>query len=92
MEIKLKGGKSLKVKNVTLDERDELLDAVKYSYNSKGDIQGVDMMHSTITKWIRTCIEDSTDEFIMSLSIEDKTEIFSKLQESLIMGEGKASK
>ena len=29
MEIKLKGGKKLKVKNINLDERDDLLDSVE---------------------------------------------------------------
>ena len=30
MEIKLKSGRKLKVKNITLDERDGLLDSVVY--------------------------------------------------------------
>ena len=33
MEIKLKSGKKLKVKDISLDERDVLLDSVKYTYN-----------------------------------------------------------
>ena len=93
MEIKLKsGGKALKVNNVTLDMRDELLDAVKYTYNNKNVVTGVEMMHSTITKWIRMCIDGSDDKFIMKLSVEDRTEIFTQLQDLLLMGEGKASK
>ena len=30
MEIKLKGGKKLKIKDISIDERDSLLDSVSY--------------------------------------------------------------
>ena len=93
MEIKLKGGKKLKVKDVSIDERDELLDSVTYEYKPDGSMLGVKMMHSTMTKWIRTCIEgDSSDKFLKGLSLEEKTEIFTKLQNIFFLGEGKASK
>ena len=92
MEIKLKGGRKFKLKNVTLDERDDLLDSVQYEYNDDGSVRGVKMMHSTMTKWLRTCLEDGTDEFIVALSIDDKSEIFTKLQSIFFQGEGKASK
>ena len=54
MEIKLKGGRTLKVKNITLDERDTLLDSVDYDYNDDGSVRGVRMRHTTMTKWMRT--------------------------------------
>ena len=93
MEIKLEGGRKLKVKNITLDERDELLDSVSYEYNNDGSVRGVKMMHSTMTKWMRTCIDgDTSDKFLMGLSLDDKTQIFTKLQEMFFVGEGKASK
>ena len=93
MEIKLEGGRKLKVKNITLDERDELLDSVSYEYNNAGSVRGVKMMHSTMTKWMRTCIDgDTSDKFLMGLSLDDKTQIFTKLQEMFFVGEGKASK
>ena len=92
MEIKLKGGKKLKVKNISLDDRDVLLDSVEYEYNNDGSIRGVKMMHSTMTKWLRTCLEGGTDEFIMNLSLDNKSEIFTKLQTVFFQGEGKASK
>ena len=92
MEIKLKGGQKFKVKNVTLDERDVLLDSVEYEYNNDGSVRGVKMMHSTMTKWLRTCLENGTDEFIMGLSLDNKSEIFTKLQSVFFQGEGKASK
>tara|TARA_Y100000817_G_scaffold154636_1_gene120836 strand:- start:490 stop:771 length:282 start_codon:yes stop_codon:yes gene_type:complete len=93
MEIKLKSKKILKIKNITLDERDDLLDSVKYKMNKKGEFEGVEMMHSTMTKWIRTCIDgDTSDETIMKMTLADKTEIFSKLQSVYLLGEGNASK
>ena len=92
MDIKLKNGKKFKIKNVTLDEKDTLLDSLKYEYNQDGTVKGVNMMFSTMTKWFRTCISDCTDELIESLSIDEKSEIFTKLQSIFFEGEGKASK
>ena len=71
MEIKLKDGQKFKVKNVTLDERDVLLDSVEYEYNNDGSVRGVKMMHSTMTKWLRTCLKDGNDKFIMGLSLDN---------------------
>ena len=51
------------------------------------------MMHSTMTKWMRACLDgDTSDKFLMSLSLEEKTEIFTKLQSIFFVGEEKASK
>ena len=93
MEIKLKGGKKLKVKDVSIDERDELLDSVSYDYGADGNILGVKMMHSTMTKWLRTCLDgDISDEFLSSLSLDERTEAFVEFQKVLTAGEEKASK
>ena len=93
MEIKLKGGKKLKVKDVSIDERDELLDSVSYNYGADGNILGVKMMHSTMTKWLRTCLDgDISDEFLSSLSLDERTEAFTQMQSMFFVGEGKASK
>ena len=92
MEIKLDSGRKLKIKDVSLDERDELLDSVKYNINSKGEVQGVEMMNSTVTKWLRTCIDgDTSDEFLKSMTFEERTETFLKMQKNILVGEGKAS-
>ena len=93
MEIKLKGGRKLKFKDVSIDERDELLDSVSYEYKPDGSVLGVKMMHSTITKWLRTCVDgDVSDDFLKSLSLEEKSEAFTKMQGMFFVGEGKASK
>ena len=92
MEIKLKSGLKVKIKDVSLDERDEMLDGVQYEVDAKGTPTGMKMMHSTITKWIRLGLDgDTSDEFIRKLSFDDRTEIFLKMQENLLMGEDKAS-
>ena len=93
MELKIKGGKKFKVKDISIDERDELLDSIKYDINEAGKVSGVSMVNTTITKWIRTCIDgDTSDEFLKTLSMEDRTNIFVKLQDGLVLGKGKASK
>ena len=93
MEFKLESGKKIKLKDVSIDERDEMLDSVQYNINSDGSIGGVKMMHSTMTKWIRTAVQgDTSDKFLKTLTLEDRTEIFTKMQETYLLGEGKASK
>jgi hypothetical protein len=93
MEIKLKSGKKIKLKDVSIDERDEMLDSVQYDYTDGGEVLGVKMMHSTMTKWIRIGVDgDTSDEFLKTLTLEDKTAIFSKMQNLYLVGEGKASK
>tara|TARA_R100001594_G_scaffold82896_1_gene117538 strand:+ start:1448 stop:1729 length:282 start_codon:yes stop_codon:yes gene_type:complete len=93
MEIKLKGGKKLKIRDVSIDERDELLDSVSYNLGADGNILGVKMMHSTMTKWLRTCIDgDTSDKFLSTLSLDERTEAFTKMQNIFFVGEGKASK
>ena len=93
MEIKIKGGKKFKIKDISIDERDALFDSVKYDIDIDGKISGVSMMNTTITKWIRTCIDgDTSDDFLKTLSMEDRTNIFVELQDKLVLGKGKASK
>ena len=94
MEIKLKSGKSFKIKEtISLDERDELMDSIEYEWDSNGDMKGVKMMNKTITKWLRTCLADkNSDEELLKWSLEDRTSAFIKIQEKLTLGEGKDSK
>ena len=92
MELKLKSGRKVKVKDITLDERDSLLDGIKYNMVD-GKVEGVEMMHSTMTKWMRTCIDaDTTDKTIMGYTLEEKIEFFTAIQEKILTGEKKASK
>ena len=93
MEIKLESGKKIKLKDVSIDDRDEMLDSVEYQYDAKGNPKGMKMMNSTITRWLRLCIDgDTSDKFLKTLTLKDRTDIFVKMQEYLLVGEEKASK
>ena len=92
MEIKIKGGKTFKIRDVSLDDRDSLLDSIKYVYDDKGVISNMEMMHGTVTNWLRTCLVDNSDEAILKLKQNgDDIKIFTKLQNIVMLGEGKAS-
>ena len=91
-KIKLTTGREVEIKDISLDERDEMLDSVEYVYDDKGNVNGVKMMHSTITKWLRFGLNGKADdEYILGLTFEERTEIFLKMQEKLLPGEGNAS-
>ena len=92
MKVKLESGKEIKLKDLSVDERDELLDNV--SWEGEGDSLKVVMMHSTMTKFISIGVDgDTSDKFIKSLTFKDKSEIFTKIQqECMNLGEEKASK
>ena len=93
MEIKLKSGKKVKLKDVSIDERDEMLDSVQYEIKEDGSVGQIKMMHSTMTKWIRIGVDgDTSDKYIKSLTLEERIEIFTKMQEEYLVGEEKASK
>lgn len=94
MEIKLSTGEKVKLKDLSVDERDELLDSVEYEYDDGNSVSKIKMLHSTMTKFLRIGIEgEVTDEFLKKLSFSDKTSIFTKIQgECMNLGEEKASK
>ena len=93
MEFKLESGSKIKLKDVSIDERDEMLDSVQYEMDSDGNVGQIKMMHSTMTKWIRIGINgDTSDKFLKTLTLEDRTEIFTKMQSYYLVGEDKASK
>ena len=92
MKLKLDSGREVKLKEVSLDDRDAILDKVVYQYNEDGTPAGVEMPHSTITFWLRRGLDgDTSDKFIRGLSLEERTEIFLKMQEGLLLGEEKPS-
>ena len=93
MEFKLESGKKIKLKDVSIDERYEMLDSVEYQYDQKGNAKGMKMMNTTMTKWIRLGVDgDTSDKFLKTLTLKDRTDIFVKMQEYLLVGEKKASK
>ena len=93
MEFKLESGKKIKLKDVSIDERDEMLDSVQYEMDSDGNVGQIKMMHSTMTKWVRVGIDgDTSDKFLKTLTLEDRIEIFTEMQSYYLVGEEKASK
>ena len=47
MEFKLESGSKIKLKDVSIDEKDELLDSVEYQYDEKGNPKGMKMMNTS---------------------------------------------
>ena len=92
MKVKLESGREIQLKELSIDERDELLDSI--SYEGEGDKLKMKMMHSTMTKFLRIGIDGKVeDSFLKKLSFSEKSEIFTKIQnECMNLGEGKASK
>ena len=91
-KLKLKSGREVDIKELGLDERDAMLDSVKHTYDDEGNINGIEMIHSTITKWLRLGLNGKADDdYILGLSFEERTEIFLAMQEKVITGEGNAS-
>ena len=92
MKVKLESGREVELVELSVDERDELLDSVQYDMD--GDNVKIKMMHSTMTKFIRVGVKGNiTDKLLKELSFADKTEIFKKIQnECMNLGEDKASK
>ena len=94
MEIKLKSGRKFKSKAaISLDDRDSLLDGVQWDMDKDGNITSIKAMNSTMTKWLRTCLDGGTsDEELIKWTIEERTDAFMKIQKKYVTGEEKASK
>ena len=90
MKVKLESGREVVFNDLTVDERDELLDSVEFDNSKKG--VKLKMLHSTMTKFIRLGIKNSDDKFIKSLKFNEKSDIFQKIQGDLLnLGEEEAS-
>ena len=92
MKVKLESGREVELKELSIDERDELLDSVEYE--GSWDSFKMKLMHSTMTKFIRMALKGEVkDNFLKELSFSEKSEIFTKIQnECMNLGEEKASK
>ena len=90
MKTKLQSGREVDIKDLSVDERDKVLDNVET--DTTQDTVKIKALHSTITKFIRMAVKESDDKFIKSLTFSEKTEIFQLMQEEYLnLGEGKAS-
>ena len=92
-KVKLENGKDVKLKELSIDERDELLDACKFITDKEGGIGGLEAPHSTMTKFIRIGVDgDTSDDFLKSLTFADRTQIFVEMQKGMLEGEKTPSK
>lgn len=92
MECKTKSGIKVKFKDISIDEKDMLLDSIEYEFREDGSAGNIKMLNTTMTKWFRTCIKgDSSDKFLKTFSIQDRTEIFLAMQDYVVLGEKRAS-
>ena len=92
MEFKLESGDKVKFKEVSIDERDMLMDSFEYNYDEKGQTIGMKMMQTTITKWIRTCVKGGDDDKLLKkFSISDRTNCMIEMQKWMFVGEEKPS-
>ena len=91
MKVKLQSKREIEMKELTVDERDLLLDNVETE--TDGESVKIKAMHSTMTKFIRMGVKKCDDNFIKSLTFAEKTEIFQTMQEEYLnLGELEASK
>ena len=92
MKTKLQSGREVDIKDLSVDERDELLDNVDTDTSEDG--VKIKALHSTMTKFVRFGVKGKvTDDFIRGLTFSEKTEIFTKIQNDCMnLGEEEASK
>ena len=92
MKVKLESGREVELKELSVDERDELLDSVEYE--GSGDSFKMKLMHSTMTKFIRLGLKGKiTDDFLKKLTFAERSEIFTHIQNGgMNLGEEEASK
>ena len=94
MEVKISKKRSVKLKDLTVDESDELLDLVfgKLQEDGEGGYK-MEAPNSTMPKFIRIGVDgDTSDDFIKTLSMTDRTTIFTEMQKVLNSGEETPSK
>tara|TARA_Y100000361_G_scaffold153731_1_gene176397 strand:+ start:2143 stop:2433 length:291 start_codon:yes stop_codon:yes gene_type:complete len=93
MDFKLESGRKIKLKEISIDEQDEMMDSIEWEMDKDGNPTKIKMMHSTMTKWIRLGLDgDTTDKFLKSLTFQERVEIFSIMQnEFMNQGEEKPS-
>ena len=49
MKFELKSGRKLKLKDVSIDEQDEMMDSIEWEMDKDGNPTKIKMMHGTMT-------------------------------------------
>ena len=66
MDFKLKSGRKLKLKDISVDERDEMMDSIEWDYDEKGSPSKMRMMHFTV-KILMLLIQNPNQEDTINL-------------------------
>ena len=83
--VTLKSGKKATLKEMSVDEFDKCMDSIQFE-NRDGEMV-LKNQFSLSTMWIRNGVEGVDDKFIKSLSLEDRAELQSAIQEHNSVGE-----
>ena len=83
--VTLKSGKKATLKELSVDEFDKCMDSIQFE-NRDGEMV-LKNQFSLSTMWIRNGVEGVDDKFIKSLSLEDRAELQSAIQEHNSLGE-----
>ena len=83
--VTLKSGKKATLKEMSVDEFDKCMDSIQFE-NRDGEMV-LKNQFSLSTMWIRNGVEGVDDKFIKSLSLEDRAELQSAIQEYNSLGE-----
>tara|TARA_Y100000401_G_scaffold86999_1_gene72387 strand:- start:12928 stop:13194 length:267 start_codon:yes stop_codon:yes gene_type:complete len=83
--VTLKSGKKATLKEMSVDEFDKCMDSIQFE-NRDGEMV-LKNQFSLSTMWIRNGVEGVDDKFIKSLSLEDRAELQSAIQEHNSLGE-----
>tara|TARA_Y100000310_G_scaffold301395_1_gene337867 strand:+ start:10 stop:294 length:285 start_codon:yes stop_codon:yes gene_type:complete len=89
-KIKLKSGREIELKELSLDEEVAVMDTSKSKVDKDGNIE-TQMFNTAVLKFLRLTLNGKGDDYIRSLSYAERMEIYTHFQNRLLAGEGKAS-
>ena len=91
-KIKLKSGREIELKELSLEEEAAVMDSLKQRVDKDG-ILITEMQNTTMLKYLRLCLngKGDDDDYIRSLSYADKIEIYTRFQDRYLAGEEKTS-
>ena len=90
-KLKLTTGREIELKELSLDEEAEIMDTTRRKIDADGNIIS-EMEYTAMIKFLRMSLNGKADDkFIKSLSYQEKSEIYTHFQKSVITGEGTAS-
>ena len=91
-KIKLKTGREIELKELSLEDEAEIMDTVKHKVDKDGNVE-TEMYNTAMLKFLRLSLngKGDDDKFIRSLSYMEKIEIYNNFQNRFLEGEEKAS-